>query len=207
MAEPNCEWVSLTCASDRFDIDCGRVRCHYATADFAATTGVDVMVVVPAACRRASPMIAHAAVVASRGVGERCSVEIAVPRASARCARPYRFAYVDGRRYEVLGFSAPFVFDHCGGPCDCDSSAGGAGTADDDFRGWEVPGGLAAVRDISAFVSSLVDTRFSAPRCPACNVPTNHQQVLQHLTTSTDRLSRVALDIDRECAKYLLTTK
>lgn len=220
MAGRNREWASLTCASDRFDIDCGRARCHCTTADFAAVTDADVVVVVPAACRRASSMIAYAAVPAGRG-GGRCSVEVAVSRASARCARPYRFAYVDGRRYGVMAVSAPFAFDHRGGPCDCDTSPGGgggggaadAGVADGrDSRAGETAFGApdrlasATVRGMSAFVSSLMDTRFGAPRCPACNVPANHGQVLEHLRTSADRLRRGTADVKKECSRYFPAT-
>lgn len=207
------EWVTLRCASDRFDIDRGRVSCHCTTADFAAATDADVVAVVPAACRHASSMIAHAAASAGRGrgggSGGRRSVEIAVRRTWVRCARPYRFAYVDGRRHGVMAVSAPFAFDHRGGPCDCDASAsaGWAGDGAADDRAGETviasDRATATVFSISAFVSSLTDTRLGAPRCPECNVPANYGRIAEQLKTIKDSLRRATTDVKKECSRYI----
>jgi len=191
------KWVSLTCDSDRFDIDGGRVRCLYTVAGYMAVVDGTAVIVVPAAFRYASQMVAHA--VLPDG-GNRGHVEVTVRRRAVRCARPYKFAYVDGWRYELMGVSDAFTFVHCnGGPCDCDA----------DFL-MEQPAAVLHADDrrttdntMSAFVSALMDTRSSAcSHCSVCNVPSNHRQVLEYLTTNIDRLSDVHTIIDREHIKY-----
>ncbi|XP_025206938.1 uncharacterized protein LOC112602832 [Melanaphis sacchari] len=190
------KWVSLTCDSDRFDIDGGRVRCLYTVADYAAAVDGTAVIVVPAAFRCASQMVAHAVLPDGRGRGR---VEVTVRRWAVRCSRPYRFAYVDGWRYDVMTVSGAFTFVHSsGGPCDCDA----------DFRmeqptaGPQANGRRAADHAMSAFVSALLDTRSSAcSHCPVCNVPSNHRQVLDYLTTNIDRLSDIHSAIDKEHVK------
>lgn len=187
------KWVSLTGDSERFDIDSGRVRCQYTVPDYMAVVDGAAVIVVPAAFRSASQMVAHVVLSGAR----RGHAEVTVRRWAVQCARPYRFAYVDGRRYEVLGVSDAFTFVHCNsGPCDC-------GT---DFR-MELPTAVLQTDDLrttdhtmSAFVSALIDTRSSA--CLVCNVPSNHRQVLEYLTTNIDRLSDVHSNINRDHIKY-----
>lgn len=184
------KWVSLTCDSERFDIDSGRVRCQYTVADYMSAVDGAAVIVVPAAFRYASQMVAHV-VLPGSGRGQ---AEVIIRRWAVRCVRPYRFAYVDGRRYEVLGVSDAFTFVHrSGGSCDCGA----------DFR-MDLP--VLQADDhrsndhtMSAFVSALMDTRSSA--CPVCNVPSNHRQVLEYLTTNIDRLSDVHSNIKRDHIK------
>jgi len=190
------KWVSLTCDSEQFDIDSGRVRCQYTVVDYMATVDGTAVIVVPAAFRCASQMVAHVVLPA-----DRCGhAEVAVRRWAVRCARPYRLAYVDGQHYETMGVSDTFTFVHCsGGPCNCDA----------DFR-MEQPTGVLQADDhstadhtMSAFVSALMNTRSSAcSHCPVCNVPSNHRQVLDYLTTNIDRLSEVYSKIDKDHIKY-----
>jgi len=187
------KWVSLACDSERFDIDSGRVGCQYTVAEYTAAVDGSAVIVVPAAFRCVSQMVAHVVLPG----GGRGHAELTVRRWAVRCARPYRFAYVDGRRYEVLGVSDEFAFVHCsGGPCDCDA----------DFR-MELPTAVLQTDDhrttdqtMSAFVSALMDTRSSA--CLVCNVPSNHRQVLEYLTTNIDRLSDVYSNINTNHIKY-----
>lgn len=217
------KWVSLTCGSDRFDIDRGLVHCEFSTTDFTASVGGDAIVIVPAAFRFASRMVAHTVLRGcDRGGGG--FVEIAVRRAAIRCARQYRFAYVDGRRYEVVGVSDDaFVFVHRQGPCDC---GGGVSNDYDIERG---TGGdllelesstqseivnlastitldrpAAATVKLRSFVSSLMDMRSSHPQCSVCKVPSNYRQVLECLTENIEHLSDVDSDVDKECIRYFL---
>lgn len=189
------KWVSLTCDSDRFDINSGRVRCQYTVADYMAVVDGTAVIIVPATFRYASQMVAHA-VVTGDGRGH---VELIVRRPAVRCARPYRFAFVDGRRYDVMGVSDAFTFVHCtSAPCDCSA----------DIR-IEQPTAVLTSDDhctaedtMTAFVSSLMDTRSSAcSHCPVCNVPSNHRTVLKYLTTNIDRLSDIRSTIDKEHVK------
>ncbi|KAF0761076.1 Uncharacterized protein FWK35_00008948 [Aphis craccivora] len=193
------KWVSLTCDSDWFDIDSGRVHCLYTVADYMAAMDGTAVIVVPAAFRYASQMVAHAVLPDGGGRGGRGRVEVTVHRWAIRCARPYRFAYVDGWRYEVMGVSDEFTFVHCGGgQCDCDA----------DVR-IEQPTAVQQANErrttdhtMNAFVSALMDTRSSAcSHCPVCNVPSNHRQVLEYLTTNIDRLSNVYSIINKEHTK------
>lgn len=190
------KWVSLTCDSEQFDIDSGRVRCQYTVVDYMATVNGTVVIVVPAAFRCASQMVAHVVLHGDR----RGHAEVTVGRWAVRCARPYRFAYVDGRHYEVMGVSDAFTFVHCsGGPCNCG----------DDFH-MELPTGVLQADDhrtadhtMSTFVSALMNTRSSAcSHCPVCDVPSNHRQVLEYLTTNIDRLSEIHSKIDKDHIKY-----
>ncbi|XP_022165848.1 uncharacterized protein LOC111030589 [Myzus persicae] len=189
------KWVSLTCDSEWFDIDSGRVRCQYTVADYMAAVDGAAVIVVPAAFHYASQMVAHVVLPG----GGRGHAEITVRRWAVRCTRPYRFAYVDGRHYDVMGISDAFTFVHCsGGPCDCGA----------DFR-MEQPTAVVQANDhltadhtMSAFVSALMDTRSSAcSHCPVCNVPSNHRQVLEYLTTNIDRLSDIHSSIDKDRIK------
>ncbi|XP_008180244.1 uncharacterized protein LOC100572569 [Acyrthosiphon pisum] len=184
------KWVSLTCDSERFDIDSGRVRCQYTVADYMSAVDGAAVIVVPATFLYASQMVAHV-VLPGSGRGH---ADVTVRRWAVRCARPYRFAYVDGRRYEVLGVSDAFTFVHCsGGSCDCGA----------DFRMvlpvLQADDHRTTDHTMSAFVSALMDTRSSA--CPVCNVPSNHRQVLEYLTTNIDRLSAVHSNINRDHIK------
>lgn len=213
-------WVSLACGSDRFDINRCLVQCKFSTTDFMASIGGDAIVVVPATFRFASQMVAHAVLHGcDHGDG---LVEIAVRRAAIRCARQYRFAYVDGRRYEVVGVSDDsFVFVHREGLCDC-------GGVDND-NGIEYDNGdvlklesstqseiihlastIALDRPatttvkLRSFVSSLMDMRSSHPLCTACKVPSNYRQVLECLTENVDHLSDVDSNVDRECTRCFI---
>lgn len=201
-------WVLLTSDDERFDIDSGRVQCRYLTPDFVSAGRGDVMVVVPAAFSFASQMIAHAVLPVGGGDGR---IEIAVRRPLIRCARPYRFAYVDGRLCDVMAVSGTFAFVHGGRPCDCDdrfpetgssplqsiAAASAAATAVE-------PSSLERpVVRMSSFVSSLMDVRSSAPACSNCAVPSNRRQVMAYLTENLDRLYAVDERIRRLCKTYV----
>lgn len=194
-------WVSLTIDGDLFDINLGLARCRYLLADYADAIHGDAVVVVPAAFRFASQMIAHTVLPVDNRDG---LVEIAVPRPSVRCVRPYRFAYVGGRLCDVMAISGAFAFVHGDdGLCNCDAVTA---TPDDDDLATEPfssadPLPSAAVR-IGAFVSSLMDQRSRVPWCPVCTVPSNHRLVLTHLTENIDRLSAVDANFHRLRKKY-----
>lgn len=214
------KWVSLTCDNDQFDISCGRVRCGYSTADFMMTVHGDAVVLVPAAFHFVSQMVAHA-VLSDRGDGH---VWIAVRRPSIQCALSYRFAYVDGRLYEVMGVSDTFTFVHHDGPCDCSAhgnteTAADAGcwfdadvcssdgfmtttTAEQPTTAWNASADNSSCSNImSSFISSLMDVRSSAPQCSTCKGPSNYRQVLEHLTKNIHHLSDVNSDIETERIK------
>lgn len=194
------QWVSLTSDGDRFDIDCGRLRCRYAAPGYADVVRGDAVVVVPGACRTAFRAIAHAVLPGDRGAG---CVEIAVRRPSVRCRRPYRFAYVGARLGDVIAVSERFAFVHrSGNPCDCDCY-----DCDDD----EVSAVLlptadrpAAATAMTSFVSSLMDERSSAPQCPACAVPSNYRQVLGRLAENVERLSAADARLHELRNKYVV---
>lgn len=194
-------WVSLTGDGNPFDINLGLARCRYSVADYAGTVHGDAVVVVPAEFRFASQMIAHAVLPADGRCGG--LVEIAVHRPSVRCAKPYRFAYVGGRLCDVMAISGAFAFVHGDdGLCDCDDAAA---AADDDLATEPFSSAeprLSAAFGIGAFVSSVMDRRSSAQRCPVCAIPSNHRLVLTHLTENIDRLSVVDANFHRLHKKY-----
>lgn len=200
------KWVSLTCNNDLIDIDCGQVRCKYLTANFMATVPGDAIVVVPATFRFVSQMVAHS-VLSGRNNGH---AEIAVRRLSVRCARPYRFAYVDGRRYEVMGISDAFEFVHYDGQCDCGTDIEIVNDTSDNIKTEsqtntsDYPAATVASIEMSSFISSLMDTRSSAPQCSVCKGPSNHRQVLEYLTKNIDYLCYMDTNIDGKCKKYRL---
>jgi len=211
------EWVSLTSDNSQFDIRCSHVCCGYSTADFMVTVHGDAVVLVPAAFRFASQMVAHT-VLPDRGNGH---VEIAVRRPSVRCALSYRFAYVEGRLSKVIGVSDTFMFVHLDGSCDCDDSStaastGSGGSMDrttscgviDDFitkpPTMVTSNRLIDTANMSVFISSLMDTRSSAPQCSTCKGPSNYRQVLEYLTKNINHLFDVDSNIERERIKYLL---
>jgi len=192
------KWVSLTCDT-QFDIGGGCVRCGYSTADFMVTVHGDAVLLVPAAFRLASQMVAHA-VLPGCGDGH---VEIAVRRPSVRCALPYRFAYVDGRLFDVMGVSDAFTFVHRDGTCDCSDGT----RADSTTRPPTTTISTNHRTDttfvnMSFFVSFLMNTRSSAPQCSACGSPSNYQQVLEYLTENINYLSDVDSNIERKRIKY-----
>lgn len=213
---PLWKWVTLTSNSESFDIDCGRVRCRYATADFMATADADTVVVVPATFRFASEMIAHVIVANCSG----SDVDIIIRRPLVRCIRPYRFAYIDSRHYDVMGVSDTFTFVHRDDTlCDCSHFAAAASDTDDinsvlisspvtlpDCSAATVTSSghdaqtIAAVK-LSSFISSLMDMRSSATQCSVCRIPSNYRQVLEHLTKNIDHLSVVYSNINRERMK------
>lgn len=193
------KWVSLTCDT-QFDIGRGRVRCDYTTADFMVPVHGDAVLLVPVAFRLASQMVAHA-VLADRGDGH---VEIAVRRPSIRCAVPYRFAYVDGRLFDVMGVSDAFTFVHHDGTCDCSDGAGADSTTGPPTTTISTHRRTDAVSvNMNLFVSFLMNMRSSAPQCPACGSPSNYRQVLEYLTENVNHLSDVDSNIERERIKYI----
>lgn len=196
------KWVSLTFVGDRFDIDCARVRCEYSSADYMATGNEDAIVIVPSSFRYVSQMVTHA-VLSSRDRSGTGRVEIAVRRRSIRCRRPYRFAYVDGQHYEVMGVSKSFTFHHKDRPCDC----GDGSIATDDFG--KVLSTTAVSPDHPDVAVKTItlpsDMRFidTTSQCSTCRIPSNHRLVLEYLKENTNRLSDVQLFINREYMKYV----
>lgn len=201
------KWVSLTCVGgDRFDIDCGRVHCEYSPVEYMATVHGDAIVIVPSAFQCVSQMVTVNVLSSrDRNVGGGL-IEIAVRRQSIRCCCPYRFAYVDGLHYEVMGVSKAFTFHHRDGRlCDCDN----------DFCK-EPPTNVAlsdrpdaAVR-MGSFISLPPDAvRFNddASQCLVCRIPSNHRIVLEHLKKNINHLSDIELTIDREYIKYFQSYK
>lgn len=215
---PFCKWVSLTSNSDQFDIDCGTVRCRYTTADFMATADGDTVVVVPATFRFASQMIAHA-VVANHD-GNEHNIDIIIRRPLVRCIRPYRFAYIDGRHYDVMGISDTFMFVHRDDTlCNCSYLADAENDTNDinsillsssetlpdcptvmDTSLGHDAQTTAAVK-LSSFISSLMEIRSSATQCSVCRIPSNYRQVLEYLTKNIDRLFIVDSNINNERMK------
>lgn len=197
------QWVSLTSDGDRFDIDCGRVRCRYSAPGYADVVRGDAVVVVPGACRTASRAIAHAVLPGDHGAG---CVEIAVRRPSVRCRRPYRFAYVGARLGDVMAVSDRFAFVHrAGNPCDCDCYDGDGD--DEEVSAVLLPPTAdrpAAATAMTSFVSSLMDERSSAPQCPACAVPSNYRQVLGRLAENVERMSAADARLHELRNKYVV---
>uniref|UniRef100_A0A2S2R6P2 SKICH domain-containing protein n=1 Tax=Sipha flava TaxID=143950 RepID=A0A2S2R6P2_9HEMI len=203
------KWVSLTSDSDQFDIDGDRVSCRYAIADFMATFRGDAVVVEPAAFRFASQMVAHAIV---DPAGDRCSsggrIQIAVRRQSVRCARPYLFAYVDGRHYEVMGVSEPFTFTHRDGQCDCGTGGGDGGGDSCSSATTKLPTTISnrpTDGTTGDFVSSGTEEkgRYKALQCSACQVPSNHREVLENLMKNISYSSDVDNTTDSEHVKKI----
>lgn len=197
------KWVSLTCVGgDRIDIDCGRVRCDFSPVEYMATVHGDAIVIVPSAFRCVSQMVTVAVLSSrDRNVGGG-PIDIAVRRQSIRCRCPYRFAYVDGLHYEVMGVSKAFTFHHGNGrPCDCD----------DGFS--KEPPTTAALSNrpdeqvvgTNSSISSPTDAvRFNEAesQCLVCRIPSNHRIVLEHLKKNINHLSDIELTIDKEYMKY-----
>lgn len=137
------KWVSLTCDSNQFNINSDSVRCEYSTAEFMSTVDGDAVIVVPAAFRFPSQMVAHAVLPSSRDFvdsGRFKLVDIAFRRSMVRCDRQYQFAYVNGHRYDVMGVSEVFIFvhgdngdGHCDCSCDENDTREGITTAEDEY--------------------------------------------------------------------------
>lgn len=201
------KWVSLTSDSDQFDIDGDQVSCRYAIADFMATFRGDAVVVEPAAFRFASQMVAHTIV---DPAGDRCSsggrVQITVHRQSIRCARPYLFAYVDGRHYEVMGISDAFTFTHRDGQCDCGDAGGGDSCRSATTESPTAVSNRPADGMTGDFDASVMDEKgwFEALQCSACLVPSNHREMMENLMKNINYSSDVDNTTNNEHVKYIL---
>lgn len=176
------KWVSFTFDSDQFYIDSGSVRCEYLTTKFMSTVDGDVVIIVPAAFRYASQMVAHAVLPSNRHFvesGKVRIVEIPFCRSMIRCDRQYQFAYVDGHHYDVMGVSEAFTFVHCnngGRRCDCSCDG-------DDTRG-----GIATVEDgnFSAASAAENSTTSSSTTNIICEDIDGKQQLMMTLVTGDD---------------------